>query len=205
MTPVRSVGGRVRGVMMGRAGRPLDDGVAGAGRAVVAAVLTAMMPTRVDGLEVLGLVAAAGAATQIVRTAAGATQEVRPGGTAAPLQFLQLGTVVLRAAGHASAGDQLLLGHTCRTASERAIAISAKSSIRRHTNESPESSIRLSFIGQTHHVRCMSPIGKIFIWEISVKKGKEREGKLYIIELTESKKLNLIHIFLSNEIAWNRM
>lgn len=85
MTPVRSVGGRVRGVMMGRAGRPLDDGVAGAGRAVVAAMLAAMMPARGDRLEVLGLVAAAGAATQVVRTAAGATQEVRPGGTAAPL------------------------------------------------------------------------------------------------------------------------
>lgn len=112
---------------MGRAGRPLDDGVTGARRTVVAAVLAAMMPTRGDGLEVLGLVAATGAATQVVRTAAGATQEVRPGGTAAPLQLLQLGTVVLRAAGHASAGDRLRLGHTCQTTNEHAIAVNAES------------------------------------------------------------------------------
>lgn len=96
--------------MMGRAGRPLDDGVAGAGRAVVAAGLISMMPS---GAEVLGLVA--GAATQVVKTTAGATHDVRPAdGTAAP--FLQLGTVVLRAAGHASAGDRVLLGHTCQQA-----------------------------------------------------------------------------------------
>lgn len=96
---------------MGRAGRPLDDGVAGARRAVVAAVLAAMMSACGDRLEVLGLVAAA-------------TQEARPGATAAPLQLLHLGTVVLRAAGHASAGDQLLLGHTCWAISEHAIAVS---------------------------------------------------------------------------------
>lgn len=95
--PVR---GRVRGVMMGRAGRPLDDGVAGAGWAVVAAVLASMVPA--GRLEVLGLVAAAGAAPQEVRTAA-AAQEVRAG-AGAPLQLLQLGPVVLRAAGHASGG-----------------------------------------------------------------------------------------------------
>lgn len=103
---------------MGRAGRPLDDGVAGAGRAVVAAMLAAMMPARGSGLEVLSLVAA-GAATIVT---AGATQT----GTAAPLQILHLGTVVLRAAGHASAGDQLPLGHTCRTTSEHAIAVNER-------------------------------------------------------------------------------
>lgn len=140
VTPVRSVGGRVRGVMMGRAGRPLDDGVTRAGRAVIAAVLAAMMPARGDVLEVLGLVAATGAATQVVRTAAGTTQEVCPGGTAAPLQLLQLGTVVLRAAGHASAGDRLLLGHTCRT-SEHAIAISAKSTTAEDTRISRRKSL----------------------------------------------------------------
>jgi len=117
----------MRGVMMGRAGRPLDDGIAGARRTVVAAVLAAMMPTRGDGLEILGLVAATGAATQVVRTATGATQKVRPGGTATPLQLLQLGTVVLRAACHASIGDRLRLGHTCRTINEYAIAVSAES------------------------------------------------------------------------------
>lgn len=95
--PVR---GRVRGVMMGRAGRPLDDGIAGAGWAVVTTVLAAMVPAR--RLEVLGLVAAAGAAPQEVRTAA-AAQEVRAG-AGAPLQLLQLGPVVFRAAGHASGG-----------------------------------------------------------------------------------------------------
>jgi len=130
---------------MGRAGRPLDDGVAGAGRAVVTAVLAAMMPARGDGFEVLGLVAATGAATQVVRTAAGATQEVRPG-TATPLQLLQLGTVVLRAASHASAGDRLLLGHTCRTTSEHAIAVSAESitTAERYADGSTESLIRSS-------------------------------------------------------------
>lgn len=99
VTPV-PVRGRVRGVMMGRTGRPLDDGVAGAGWAVVAAVLAAMVPA--GRLEVLGLVAAAGAAPQEVRTAA-AAQEMRAG-AGAPLQLLQLGPVVLRAAGHASGG-----------------------------------------------------------------------------------------------------
>lgn len=98
---------------MGRAGRPLDDGVAGAGRAVVAAMLNPMVPARAGRLEILGLVAATGTATQVVRPAAGATQKVRAGGAAAPLQLLQLGPVVLRAASHASAGDPLLVGHTC--------------------------------------------------------------------------------------------
>jgi len=98
---------------MGRAGRPLDDGVAGAGRAVITAMLYAMMPTWAGWLEILGLVAAACTATQIVRPAAGTTQEVRAGGAAAPLQLLQLGPVVLRAASHASAGGPHLVGHTC--------------------------------------------------------------------------------------------
>lgn len=95
---------------MGRAGRPLDDGVTGAGRAIVTAMLTA---TAADAdmvtahrLEILGLVAdaaaaaATGAAPQDVRAAAAVAQEVR-GGVGAPLQLLQLGPV-LRAAGHAS-------------------------------------------------------------------------------------------------------
>lgn len=106
---------------MGRARRPLDDGVAGAGWTVVAAMLTAMMTAGGAGrLEVLGLVAAAGAAPQVVRTAAAAAQEVRGaasggGAAATPLQLLQLGTVVLRAASHASsAGDRSSFGHTCR-------------------------------------------------------------------------------------------
>lgn len=95
-----SVRGRVRGMMMGRAGRPLDDGVASARWAIVAAVLASMVPA--GRLEVLGLVATAGAAPQEVRTAA-AAQEVRAG-AGAPLQLLQLGPVVLRGAGHASGG-----------------------------------------------------------------------------------------------------
>jgi len=120
VTPMGSVGGGMRRMMMGRAGRPLDDGVAGAGWTVVAAMLTAMMTAGGAGLEVLGLVAAAGAAPQVVRTTAAPAQEVRgtatgSGTTASPLQLLQLGTVVFRAASHASsAGDRSSFGHTCQ-------------------------------------------------------------------------------------------
>lgn len=120
VTTMGSVGGGMRRVMMGRAGRPLDDGVARAGWTVVAAMLTTMMTASGAGrFEVLGLVAAAGAASQVVRTAATPAQEVRgtaSGGTAAsPLQLLQLGTVVFRAASHASsAGDRSSFGHTCQ-------------------------------------------------------------------------------------------
>lgn len=101
-------------MMMWRAGRSLDDGVIGAGRAVVTAMLAAMVATGARGLKILGLVAAAGAAPQVVRTATGSTQcgIVRAGGAATPLQLLQLGTVVLRAAGHAT---DRLPGHTCRS------------------------------------------------------------------------------------------
>lgn len=104
MTPL-SVRGRVRGVMMRGAGRSFDDGITGTRRTVVTPMLSAMMPA--GRLEVLGLVIAARAASQDVRTAA---RKTRPG-TAAPLQFLQLGAIILRAAGHTSSTQ---LGHTCR-------------------------------------------------------------------------------------------
>lgn len=125
MPPVRPVGGRVRRVMVGSAGRPLDDGVAGTWRTVVTTLLTAMVPARADGLEVLSFVATADATPQVVSTSAAtaatpAAQEVRAGGAATPLQLLQLGSVVLRAAGHASAGDRHLPGHTCVGQTERA-------------------------------------------------------------------------------------
>jgi hypothetical protein len=83
-------------------------------------MLTAMVPTRAHGLEVLSFVAASGTAPQVVSSTAAATatpaaQKVRASGTATPLQLLQLGPIVFRAAGHASADDQFLLGHTCRS------------------------------------------------------------------------------------------
>lgn len=100
------VGGGMGGVMVRCARRPLDDGVAGAGRTVVAPVLTGrgVLVSRGGRLEVLGLVAAAGAAAHVM--GATAAQEVRAPGTAAthqvtaPLQLLQLRAVVLRRARH---------------------------------------------------------------------------------------------------------
>ena len=104
------VGSGVGGVMVRRARRPLDDGVARAGRAVVAPVLArrAVVVARRGRLEVLRLVAAARAAAQEVRAPA-AAQEVRAAATGAaapapatyaPLQLLQLRAVVLRCARH---------------------------------------------------------------------------------------------------------
>lgn len=111
-----SVGSRVRGVMLGSAGWPLDDGVTRPGRAVVAPLQAAramVMPRRRRGyrLEVLGLVAAARASPQEVRAAAYGTgsnvmraaRDVAAGAAPAakaPLELLQLGAVVLRRARH---------------------------------------------------------------------------------------------------------
>lgn len=104
--------------MVRRAGRPLDDGVAGTGWTVVAPILTGrrVMVSRGRRLEILGLVAAARATAHVM--GATAAQEVRASGTAAthqvaaPLQLLQLRAVVIGRARHSLRRDAHLYRHS---------------------------------------------------------------------------------------------
>lgn len=97
VTSAVPVGCRVRGMVMRGAGRPLDDRVAGTRWTVVSAMVARLVTSA--GLEILGLVARAAApAPEKVR--AGITEEVRAASSAAPLQFLKLRAVILRAARH---------------------------------------------------------------------------------------------------------